>query len=203
MKISRYSRNERFHRNGRWAIKSKPKIEKKEKEISHVRHARGLPSHKGTPKTATLRKGIAPGSVLVLLSGRHRGCRVVFLKQLASGLLLVTGPMHINGVPLRRVDQAYVIPTSTSIDISELKLEDKVNDELFKKVKPAKHEKSEEGFEKQGEKPKYVVSDERKALQKVVDAVVEKAVERVPYMKAYLGAHFTLSHGQRPHEMVL
>jgi hypothetical protein len=51
--------------------------------------------------------------------------------------------------------------------------------------------------------PKYVVSDEKKALQKVVDAVVEKALERVPYMKAYLGAHFSLSHGQRPHEMVL
>merc|ERR1711924_574980 len=70
----------------------------------------------------------------ILLAGRFRGKRVIFLKQLEGGLMLVTGPHAVNGVPLRRVNQAYVIATKTKVSLAGLKT-DAVTDAFFAREK--------------------------------------------------------------------
>ena len=155
------------------------------------------------PKSAKLRASITTGTVLILLAGRHRGKRVVFLKQMPSGLLLVTGPFKTNGVPVRRVNQAYVIATSTKvegIDGAVAAVNDK-DDSYFKRSAQPVDDKEQE-FLDAGKVPAVSIGADRKALQTAVDNVVSAAVAKVDGLNDYLHARFSLSKGDAPHEMV-
>lgn len=150
-------------------------------------------------KPTKLKASITPGTVLIVLSGRFRGKRVVFLKQLASGLCLVTGPFKVNGVPLRRVNQAFCIGTSTKVDVSGIDVA-KFDDAYFKRAVVAKKAKGEGEFF-DGEAEKEPLSAEKIADQKKVDEALLKKIKALPELENYLGARFCLKSGDKPHEM--
>ncbi|XP_031131377.1 60S ribosomal protein L6-like [Ipomoea triloba] len=213
--VGKFCRSKMYHKRGLWAIKAKNggKFPHHEKKPAVAPAAEKPPKfypaddvkkplvNKHKPKLTKLRSSITPGTVLIILAGRFKGKRVVFLKQLPSGLLLVTGPFKINGVPLRRVNQAYVIATSTKVDVCGVNVE-KIDDKYFAKLADKKKKKTEGEFFESEKEEKNVIPQERKDEQKAVDAALIKAIESVPDLKAYLGARFSLKAGMKPHELV-
>jgi large subunit ribosomal protein L6e len=159
-----------------------------------------LKSNKAIHKQTKLRASITPGTVLIVLAGRFRGRRVVFLKQLASGLLLVTGPFSVNGVPLRRVNQRYVIATSSKVDTAKVNAAAaKIDDAFFAKSEEAAAAGKKDFFEKKSE-AKTALPAARKAAQSEIDNGLLPAVKALgKEFVAYLGARFSLTNGVRPH----
>ncbi len=123
----------------------------------------------------------------------------MFLKQI-NDTVLVTGPFKVNGVPLRRINPAYLIATSTKLSLpSSLDLE-KYDVAYFSKEKAPKNKKSEGDFFGD-DKKKSAPSSSRIEDQKVVDKAVAAAIKDVTGMRQYLAASFSLSKGDRPHLM--
>merc|ERR1712063_50814 len=90
------------------------------------------------------------------------------------------------------------IATSTVVDVSSVKVPERVNDAYFKAPKQAK--KGGKIFANE-EKPKNTVSDDRKADQKAVDDALMTSIKATAGLREYLGARFSLTNGQFPHAM--
>lgn len=223
--VQRYSRSSMYHITGKWKIKDKKKkiaakstaVQPKEKTFGKKGEKRKivakiprlyptedvprpLPTHRKNQKPTKLRSSITPGTVLILLAGRFRGKRVVFLKQLPSGLLLVTGPYKINGVPLRRVNQSFVIATSTKIDISKVKIDDKFNDDYFRRPKKETKKKTETEFFA-SETKKKEIAPARVTDQQAFDKPILEVIKKTEFLSQYLASKFTLTLHQNPHEL--
>jgi len=232
--VMRFSRARMYHKRGMWAqkktkvaAKPKPKVElftmKKiggdknggERKVLKTRAPKRLSEYRMTAKKTKraprlnqckLRKSITPGTVLILLAGRHKGKRVVFLKQLdKSGTLLVTGPLKLNNCPLRRIPQAYVIATKTKLDLSSVKVPEHITDDYFKRAKKPKGSKKDDTNLFTTTKEPYVVSDQRKQDQQAIDKQIIAAIRKHADKKllfGYIGSYFWLAKNQRPHSMI-
>lgn len=110
-----------YHKAGLWAVKAKnggkfPVPAKKEtttettktkpfgkkgqtRTVAINKSPRSYPTEKiqvrrkssKTPKPANIRSSLQAGTVAIVLSGKFRGKRVIVLKRLPSGLVLVSG----------------------------------------------------------------------------------------------------------------
>ncbi|CAN0156877.1 unnamed protein product [Ectocarpus sp. 13 AM-2016] len=100
---------------------------------------------------------------------------------------------------MRRVNQAYVIATSMSVDVSKVTIP-AADDSYFTREEVATKTDEDQFFE-QGAKVRQGRAYRRKADQKTVDAGVLAAMTN-PMLKAYLNAKFSLKKGDRPHEMI-
>ena len=161
-----------------------------------VVHKKGPVPVRNAPKT---RSTITPGTVLILLGGRFRGKRVVCLKTLSSGLILVSGPYSVNGVPLKRVNQKYVIATSTTVSLDGVDVSNIDDDFFAREARPKKMD--EEGFFAGADARGTVTSQARKDAQNKVDAALSGNINKVTMLEAYLQAKFTLSNNDKPHLM--
>eukprot|EP00871_Galdieria_phlegrea_P001018 jgi/Galph1/1917/GphlegSOOS_G593.1 len=144
-------------------------------------------SRKRIQKPTKLRASITPGTVLIILSGRFRGKRWFVVGDWS---------FRVNGVPLRRVNQRYVIATKSKIDIQSISLPP-IDDTYFKKNK--KRLKNAEEMTDTGKLklPKTFIE-----AQTNVDSQLLPIVKQIPHMMSYLSSRFALSKGQYPHEMI-
>ena len=150
------------------------------------------------PNKAQLRKSLTPGTVCILLAGRFRGKRAVYLKQDdKTGTLVVTGPYKINGVPLRRVDPAYVIATSQKLDVSKVDTA-AVKSDYFARPKRAKKGDGEHyPRPEKAELPKAKVDTQKKVDESLLKAVQAAGAD----VAKYLAEPFTLRSHDAPHRM--
>merc|ERR1712025_1153677 len=128
-----------------------------------------------------VRASLAPGAIAIVLAGPHK----------------------LNGCPLRRINQRYLLATSAKVDLAGVAVPENVNDKYFARVKAEKAAKKE-GDIFDAKKEAYKPSEQRKKNQVTVDTQVLEAIKEHgdgKVLKQYLRASFALSKGQYPHNM--
>ena len=118
---------------------------------------------------------------------------------------MVTGPYAVNGVPLKRVNPAYVIATSTRVPLDGVNAN--VDDAWFRKQRTWSQSQLKNASEarlKRVEANKQAETQWKanaKTTQKQVDAKLLENIKKVEHLRGYLGTRFTLFNNVTPHTL--
>merc|ERR1719235_416061 len=120
-----------------------------------------------------------PGRILILLAGRHRGKRVLFLRNLTTSIL-VSGPYKLNSVPTRQINRSYLLATAFKLDLSGI--------DMARVVGTISHV---------GKGP-CVQQHALCALAELESSIITK-IQKFPNLKRYLSTPFTLQSDTKAH----
>ncbi|KAM0671339.1 60S ribosomal protein L6 [Ordospora colligata] len=125
-------------------------------------------------KPRVSRSDLTSGMIVVVLEGVYAAKRVVYLKSLENNLTLCVGPRSINGVGLFKIDERYLLATSTVLKID---VDAKIDCEnVFL-----------------AERDVYALPNAgASSTEQKIDEQVMKAVKAVEYMKTYLSEQFEI-----------
>merc|ERR1711913_191590 len=164
--------------------------------------------------TWEVNKKAAPKKAVVFVEkqvggAKNGGTRMVRAKKLANDAPTVDAAapgtsknFFANHVRKVRVNQRYLVATSTKLDISKVSVPENINDKYFARVKAEKSKKEGDIFE--AKKEAYKPSEQRRTDQAAVDAQVLAAIKGHAdgaVLRQYLKAGFSLSKGEFPHKM--
>jgi large subunit ribosomal protein L6e len=121
------------------------------------------------------------GSVIILLSSNFQGRKAILLKITKSGLFVISGPYKINGIPLRRVNPRYIIPTHVEIDLNGINTTI-LSDEYFMALK--KSQRSENN----NFKNRIIMAHNLR--QTYIDRCLQKKIDTDLFLNSYLKSNY-------------
>ena len=130
---------------------------------------------KHAPKPRVLRTDLQPGNIVVMLEGPYTGKRAVFVKQLGSGMAVVSGVRDVNGVPPVRIDERFLFKLSATVSIPSIN----INGDDLTEVKRGRSQ---------------AIESEPTSAEREVEGAVSQAVRATKFMRAYLADPFKVDH---------
>ena len=100
---------------------------------------------------------------------------------------------------MRRINQAYVIPTSTTARLNGInvnEIDDSSLEELKEKLAIRVNLLM---MEKENQKKISLTEKKKRQTQATFDSALLKTIDGVPHLRQYLGASFSLRNRQHPH----
>jgi len=162
-------------------------------------------------KQMRLRKSIQPGVIGIVLKGDQRAKRVVCLKQIDSGLLLVCNP--VGDVAPTTVYHQLFLATKMKIDVSGVKIPEEMTHEYFHNKRQERRDYRKalkkasvlgEDRPKMRKSPEDKMTPERLAINKKLEDQLTPLITGHPEGETfvqYMKSLFSLGANDYPHRM--